>query len=374
MKARKLLTRIAAILLSVAMTVGVLSLAACGADLPQGTGGGNITLSDTSIEVQVGKSKRLTGTIELAGVKLTWSSADETIATVSDTGLVKGVKEGTTTVTVAYGEFSATCEVKVIAPVTVEISKSELALEVGAEETLTATASNNGTVEWSSSDATVAKVENGKVTALKDGTATVYAECAGSRAECAVTVTDSSRSKIVQKAFDAIGVEDMDKMFFYAVDGGRAFEDEMYYSTADKAYHAKFENSGWAWYGFQLFYKKSGIEGANNTVSFKLDSSKAGHITVNGTPIALTEGENAISLDGCTGSLSIQFGLDNGKQSNDITGEVTVTITELAFTPYTPEKLAAPTGLAVTGKTVAITDDANANKAQSYRIDRKSVV
>lgn len=45
------------------------------------------------------------------------------------------------------------------------------------------------TVKWESSDATVAKVDqNGKVTALKDGTATIKATVGKFTAECAVTV------------------------------------------------------------------------------------------------------------------------------------------------------------------------------------------
>ena len=372
MKASKVLTRIVIAVLSFVMAFGMLSLVACsdGNDGTQNAGGGvEITLSDASIDVQVGKSKRLTGTVNVDGAKLTWSSADESIATVSATGQVKGVKVGKTTVTATYESHTATCEVNVIDSVTVTLSEKTLAMTVGGEtKTLTATASNGGTIEWSSSDATVAKVENGVVTALKEGTATIYAECAGSRDACEVTVTDPNRTAITAKAADSIGDKDLNKMFYFAVDGARAIEDEMYYSVADDTYHVKFENSGWAWYGFQLFYKKSGIVGANNNVSFKLNSSKAGHITVNGTPFALIAGDNSISLDGFTGMLSIQFGLHNGQQANDLTGEISVTITELAFTPYTPEKLAAPTGFTVTEKTIAITDDANGDKVQSYRV------
>ncbi len=66
MKASKVLTRIVIAVLSFVMAFGMLSLVACsdGNDGTQNAGGGvEITLSDASIDVQVGKSKRLTGTV-----------------------------------------------------------------------------------------------------------------------------------------------------------------------------------------------------------------------------------------------------------------------------------------------------------------------
>lgn len=83
-------------------------------------------------------------------------------------------------------------------PVTgVTLDKTTLSLEAGKEETLTATVeptnATNKTVAWSSSDDTVATVDtNGKVTAVKAGTATITVTTADGNetATCAVTVTD----------------------------------------------------------------------------------------------------------------------------------------------------------------------------------------
>ena len=65
-------------------------------------------------------------------------------------------------------------------PYEVAVSMSEWTMYVYEDVTLTATVTNNGettdeSVVWSSSDASVATVEGGKVTALKAGTVTITA-------------------------------------------------------------------------------------------------------------------------------------------------------------------------------------------------------
>jgi len=77
----------------------------------------------------------------------------------------------------------------------ISLSPSSLTLNVGSSSTITATVSpsnaTNTNVTWSSSDATVATVSNGKVTAVKAGTTTITAktEDGNFTATCAVTVT-----------------------------------------------------------------------------------------------------------------------------------------------------------------------------------------
>ena len=79
-----------------------------------------------------------------------------------------------------------------IAVESVTLDKTAVTLEVGGEETLTATVTpDNATdkaVTWSSDNTAVATVINGKVTAVSAGTATVTATAGGKSATCAVTV------------------------------------------------------------------------------------------------------------------------------------------------------------------------------------------
>lgn len=71
---------------------------------------------------------------------------------------------------------------------TVTISASSENVAVGKSTTLTAKASNGSEITWSSSDPSVVTVENGKITGVKEGTATITAAGGKASATCKVTV------------------------------------------------------------------------------------------------------------------------------------------------------------------------------------------
>ena len=160
-----------------------------------------ITLSESSITlVAGGETATLTATVtpdNATDKTVTWTSSDTSVATVED-GVVTPVAAGTATITAKAGDQTAECEVTVnpegtIIPVTkVELNKTSLSLKEGGEETLTATVTpataTDKTVTWTSSDTDVATVENGKVTAVAEGTATITAKAGEQTATCAVTV------------------------------------------------------------------------------------------------------------------------------------------------------------------------------------------
>ncbi len=77
-----------------------------------------VTLDENSLALQVGETHALTATVvpENADNKnVTWTSSDTSVATVSESGLVTAIGEGTATITVTTedGSFTATCTVTV---------------------------------------------------------------------------------------------------------------------------------------------------------------------------------------------------------------------------------------------------------------------
>ena len=132
---------------------------------------------------------------------VTWKSTDEKVATISDSGEVKAVGAGTATIKVVVGDISATCQVTVLQPVTgIRLNKSSLTMDALDTFQLTASASPDNAYDkrilWSSSDPTIVSVdENGLVTALKKGKATITAAAmdgSGVKSTCKVTVSNTA--------------------------------------------------------------------------------------------------------------------------------------------------------------------------------------
>lgn len=117
-----------------------------------------------------------------------WSSSSSKIASVNTYGKVTAKKEGTATITAKINNAEASCKVTV-KKTTITISDTSITIERGETYTLTAATSNKKPVSWSSSHKSIAVVdENGKVTGLKPGEATITATVDGSKATCKVKV------------------------------------------------------------------------------------------------------------------------------------------------------------------------------------------
>lgn len=130
-----------------------------------------------------------------------WKSTDTNIVTVSDNGVVKAVGIGTATVKVTVGDVSTTCKVTVLQPVTgINLNKSSLTMDALGTFQMTASVypdgANDKRITWSSSDPAIASVdENGLVTALKKGTATITAAAmdgSGVKSTCKVMVSNTA--------------------------------------------------------------------------------------------------------------------------------------------------------------------------------------
>ncbi len=160
----------------------------------------SVALDKTELALTVGETFQLTATVlpEKADNKnVTWSSSDAAVATVEN-GLVTAVGNGEATITVTTidGGFVDSCTVTVTTPVSgVELNKSHLDLLVGEtfqlEATVLPATASNKAVNWTTSNAAVASVENGLVTAIGNGetTITVTTVDGGFVDSCTVTVT-----------------------------------------------------------------------------------------------------------------------------------------------------------------------------------------
>ena len=159
-----------------------------------------ITLSNSNLSLSVGDTKQLTATVTPANATSTviWTTSNSSVATVSN-GKVTAVGKGTATITATSTEnanvkATATVTVSTIAPTSITLSNSNVALSVGDTEQITVKVSPTNavsTVTWSTSDSSVATVSNGKVTAVGKGTATITAtstENANIKATATVTV------------------------------------------------------------------------------------------------------------------------------------------------------------------------------------------
>lgn len=123
----------------------------------------------------------------------TWTSSNTAVANVQD-GVVTALGVGEVTITAVCGNYHATCKITITAPLTqITLNSTEVQLEEGKELLLVATpnegASLTGAV-WTSSDETVATVEDGKVKAVSAGTAIITIACGEISASCTVTVKE----------------------------------------------------------------------------------------------------------------------------------------------------------------------------------------
>lgn len=169
----------------------------------------SVTLAPETLSIEEGKTAELTATISPANAsdqQFSWDVKDTEIASVygytSETKTVTALKEGQTQITVTVDGQTASCTVTVtprtISVESITLNKPQLSLVKGATETLTATVlpttATDKTVIWESSDTAVATVENGVVTAVAAGNATITAKAGEKTATCAVTVTNPSNS------------------------------------------------------------------------------------------------------------------------------------------------------------------------------------
>ena len=163
-----------------------------------------VSVSPTSTIIGVGGTVQLIETItpkKATNKNVAWTSSNPGVATVNNSGLVTGVADGNTTITVKTvdGNYTATCSLSVsasyVATTGISVSPVSATIDVGDTENLTATISpinaSNQNVIWSSNKTHVATVsDSGVVTGIAGGVATITAtsQDGGYTATCQIKV------------------------------------------------------------------------------------------------------------------------------------------------------------------------------------------
>ncbi|WP_370980916.1 Ig-like domain-containing protein [Agaribacterium sp. ZY112] len=181
----------------------------------------SVGMSGVPAELNIGASKQLTAAVRPIHAQnraVTWSSSDESIATVSASGLVEAVGAGnvTITATTVEGELSARASIEVTSlaldaiTITPEFTVLPIADVFPLSVAFTPANASDTSVVWSSSNTNVATVSaSGEVTAVAVGTATITARSNDGEHtdETAVEVVDASSEAVVIEAetLDATG-------------------------------------------------------------------------------------------------------------------------------------------------------------------------
>lgn len=148
-----------------------------------------VTLNRERATIYRNKTCQLSATIS-SSAKPVWKSNKKSVATVDENGLVTGIKNGTAIISVTVDGVVKRCEVIVAKP-EIELSDTELTLQKGKTQKITANISSGNKATWSSSNQDVAKVSNdGTITAVGKGRAYIYATEDGSKVRCTVYVTE----------------------------------------------------------------------------------------------------------------------------------------------------------------------------------------
>ena len=115
------------------------------------------------------------------------TTSNDKVVIVAQSGEIAGVKPGTATITAQVGKQKAKAEITVKAK-PLSLSETKIEMDEESDEALSINNYENQKVEWSSSDKSIATVENGIIHAKKEGTVTITATIDKKDYTCKVTV------------------------------------------------------------------------------------------------------------------------------------------------------------------------------------------
>lgn len=162
-----------------------------------------LEVAQTTLGLEPGASSRLTAVVRdqngrpMLTENVAWSTSDAAIAVVNSAGKITAMKEGAAVLTASSGKLKTQVNVTVakLVPTTMSINGADQIFE-GRTSPFTAAVKDqfgqtmfSAAVEWSSSDATVARLDRaGKVTGVKEGTAIITARAGAAEASRKIVV------------------------------------------------------------------------------------------------------------------------------------------------------------------------------------------
>ncbi|MDO5518969.1 MAG: Ig-like domain-containing protein [bacterium] len=241
----------------------------------------NFKLNKSSVTMTQGK----TTTLKVSGTKskVTYKSSNKKIATVTNKGVVKAVKKGSTNIKVKVGKQTYTLPVKVETP---SISKKNITLKKGNKYTLKLNGTSRS-VRWSTNNSKVATVSNGKVTAKAVGQAIITAKVNDKSYTCKVVVGHN-----VINCPDSITIKygETKTYTMTATDG-------FTYSSENRSIASATINPSYFYTGDKLTMKVTGYLPGTTNIVFKSDAgwTKKCKVTVIGAPVTAGAISNPIS-------------------------------------------------------------------------------
>ena len=169
---------------------------------------GAISVSVTKSNIDVGESVKLNATVKpenASNKKITYVSSDYSVARVDNNGNIYGVSPGTAVITATSSNGSSNSvsikvnktNIKATNIVLEQNVKISTGKSTGIKYTITPSNATNTDVIWSSSDTSIAKVDNnGIVTGVKDGTVSITAKVGDVEGTTVVTIKSIDVSKI----------------------------------------------------------------------------------------------------------------------------------------------------------------------------------
>lgn len=110
-----------------------------------------LTVEQANVSIQVGKTAQLNATVQGASQTITWTSSDESVATVDANGVVTGIKKGTATITASANGIKDTTEIRIQSNQGSSAGKSNTSSNSGRHSSSSSSSSSSGSSSSGSS-------------------------------------------------------------------------------------------------------------------------------------------------------------------------------------------------------------------------------